>query len=376
MADVRASVPGTVEAKTAALEALLPTRKSVAVGAAPDVNVTYGGEPKFEPIAGTQVSRAVNSGNDVILYDGTYYLCVRRRVVHLDVAERTVGRHRDGARRHLQDSAEFAVVSGDAGHRVGNDTDDVVYSYPPSYSTGVYVAYGVPWYGTGWYYPPYIYGPYYYPYWGASYGHGYWYSPMTGAYGSRSVWYGPYGGYSYSQGYNPSDRTIRLRRNCVGRRRLEEPQREIQPAHRRRHRNVAPLQRRRQHGAACRAPSKGPNGNAVAMERKTDFDNQTVDDEPQDVERGFVVDDAHVGWTRRHDDIRQSNDRRTAAPQPVEGEHQIGQGGNTTITGSDGGQASVDRSVGAGGTVTRDGTIQQERPDHRHARRSATATRR
>ncbi len=40
----------------------------------------------------------------------------------------------------------------------------------------------------------------------------------------------------------------------------------------------------------------------------------------------------------------------------IEGEHQIGQGGSTTITGSEGGQASVDRSVGPGGTVTREGT--------------------
>ena len=79
MAEVRASVPGTVEAKTAALEALLPTRNSIAVGAAPDVKVAYGGEPKFEPIPGTQVSRAVNSGNDVILYDGSYYLCTKAR---------------------------------------------------------------------------------------------------------------------------------------------------------------------------------------------------------------------------------------------------------------------------------------------------------
>ena len=52
MADIRASVPGTVEAKAAALEALLPTRNSVAAGAAPDVKVSYGGEPKFEPIPG------------------------------------------------------------------------------------------------------------------------------------------------------------------------------------------------------------------------------------------------------------------------------------------------------------------------------------
>ena len=79
----------------------------------------------------------------------------------------------------------------------------VTYTYPASYSSGVYVVYGVPYYGTGWYYPPYYYGGYYYPFWG-SYGHGSWYNPATGGYGSRSAWYGPYGGYSYSQGYNPT----------------------------------------------------------------------------------------------------------------------------------------------------------------------------
>ncbi len=79
----------------------------------------------------------------------------------------------------------------------------IIYQYPPSYSSGVYVSFGVAYYGTGWYYPPYAYGGYYYPYYG-SYGHGSWYNPNTGGYGSRSVYYGPYGGYSYSQGYNPT----------------------------------------------------------------------------------------------------------------------------------------------------------------------------
>ena len=43
-------------------------------------------------------------------------------------------------------------------------SEEVVYSYPPSYSESVYVVYGTPYYGTGWYYYPWIYGGYYYPY--------------------------------------------------------------------------------------------------------------------------------------------------------------------------------------------------------------------
>jgi len=65
--DVRASVPGTIEAKTAALEALLPTSKSVAVDAKPNIDVSYaGGEAKFEKIPDTDVSRAVNTSYDII----------------------------------------------------------------------------------------------------------------------------------------------------------------------------------------------------------------------------------------------------------------------------------------------------------------------
>ena len=56
LATVRASVPGTVEAKMAALEALLPTRVTAWVGDAPPVDVEFAGEPKFEPIAGDRKS--------------------------------------------------------------------------------------------------------------------------------------------------------------------------------------------------------------------------------------------------------------------------------------------------------------------------------
>ncbi len=202
-AAVRASIPGTVEARMAALEALLPTRTEVALDAVPPVEVTYAGEPKFEPVTGTQVSRAVNSGYDIIAFEGTYYLCYAGVWYQ---SRSAVGPWQVAASVPAE---IYSIPPSSPAYQVTQVTvvestsSSVVYSYPPSYSSSVYVVYGVPYYGTGWYYPPYIYSGYYYPYWG-SYGHGSWYNPATGGYGSRSVWYGPYGGYSYTQGYNPA----------------------------------------------------------------------------------------------------------------------------------------------------------------------------
>jgi len=73
---IRASVPGTDEARLAALEALIPRRAVVSRDAGANVIVNYYGEPEFEVIFGTTVSRAVNSPNDVLLADGRYYLCL------------------------------------------------------------------------------------------------------------------------------------------------------------------------------------------------------------------------------------------------------------------------------------------------------------
>jgi len=200
---VRASVPGTIEARMAALEALLPTRRESALDAPPPVEVSYAGEPKFEPVQGTEVARAVNSGYDIIQYQGQYYLCYAGVWYQ---ANSPVGPWNATA---SVPAAIYAIPPSSPAYNVTqvkvveSTPTTVVYSYPPAYSSSVYVVYGVPYYGTGWYYPPYVYGGYYYPYWG-SYGHGSWYNPATGGYGSRSVWYGPYGGYSYTQGYNPT----------------------------------------------------------------------------------------------------------------------------------------------------------------------------
>ena len=202
-AAVLASVPGTLEARMAALEASLPNKTRVKKGSAPTVEVTYAGDPKFEPIAGTTVARAVNTGYDVLMYQNRYYLVYAAAWYVSDSPTGPWGATADvpAAIYSIPPSSPSYAVTDVKPTKASGD-DEVEFSSTDAYAAGIIVAMGVAYYGTGWYYPPYYYGGIYYPYWG-SYGHGSWYNPATGGYGSRSVWYGPYGGYSYSQGYNP-----------------------------------------------------------------------------------------------------------------------------------------------------------------------------
>ena len=344
-ADIRASVPGTVEAKAAALEALLPTRNSIAAGAAPDIVVSYGGEPKFEAIPGTDVSRAVNSGNDVILYGGSYYLCVS------GAWYASTSPNGPWSATGSVPPAIYAIPPSSPAYPVTQVTvaettpTTVVYTYPPSYDTDVYVVYGVPWYGTGWYYPPYIYGPYYYPYWG-SYGHGYWYG-ANGAYGSRSVWYGPYGGYSYSQGYNPNTGRYGYVETAWDGNSWDSHSEKYNP------RTGVATETSRHYSendnkAKMSRTVEGANGGAVEMQRKTDFDNRTMTTNRETSGGGSS------STTRTGDGqgtITKSGTVTTGGGKTatIEGERTIGQGGTTTITGSGGGEA---KSISQGGNRT------------------------
>jgi hypothetical protein len=201
---VLAAVPNTSESRLAILEASLPRKATVDRDAGKDVSVFYEGEPVFETIPGTDVQRAVNSPNDILLIGETYYLC---------------------------DSAVwFVSTTADGPWVVADDIPAVIYTIPPSspsyhithvhvdesddtsvstsYTSGYYgvsIGFSVM-YGTGFYYPPY-YGyypgyPYYYPY-PYAYGASSWYNPNTGMYGRSGSVYGPYGGYGRAASYNP-----------------------------------------------------------------------------------------------------------------------------------------------------------------------------
>ena len=207
MAAARASITGTPEARMAALEASLPTKKAVPANSAAPVEVTYQGAPSFEAIPNTPLKRAANSGYDILEYENRHYLCYSGAwyeapaptgpwLVSSNVPE-----------------AIYTIPPSSPSYHVTQvklqqtNSDEIVYVYPPAYSTSVYVVYGVPYYGTGWYYPPYLYGalysPYwYYPYYG-SYGGGNWYNPNTGRYGrGYTVWDGDEWA-SYNESYNP-----------------------------------------------------------------------------------------------------------------------------------------------------------------------------
>jgi hypothetical protein len=74
VAFVLPSVPGTQEAKDAALLASVPQKATVTISQA-KVDVAYQGPPKFIPIEGTSMQYAVNTGSQVILAAGSYYCC-------------------------------------------------------------------------------------------------------------------------------------------------------------------------------------------------------------------------------------------------------------------------------------------------------------
>lgn len=210
MGYVRASVPGTLEARTALLEAGLPQQKSVKVSDTLALENQYVGEPQFEKIPNTSIARASNSGYEIFLYQGVYYLCYEGAWYQASRADgpwEPALRVPDQLYEIPASSSSYPVTQV----KVASSTSTtIVYVATASYYSGIYSYYGMPVYGTGWYYPPYYgyyhhYGRYphtYYPYY-RSYGYGSYYNARTGTYANRSVWAGPYGGYSYNQHRNP-----------------------------------------------------------------------------------------------------------------------------------------------------------------------------
>ncbi len=355
-AEVRASVPGTLEARRAVLEAGVPETKTVKAGAAPDVTVAYaGGEPKFETIPDTQVARAVNTGNDIIQYGDKYYLVYEGMWY---VAEKPTG---PWAATADVPAEVYEIPPSSPAYPVTQvivqttDTGDVQSSYSAGYASGMFVAFGVAYYGTGWYYPPYYYGGYYYPYY-PTYGHGSWYNPNTGGYGSRSVWYGPYGGYSYNQGYNPKTGRASYVETAWDGDEWASSGGTYNP------RTGISSQTDRYYSEDSNKMKmersvQGPGGGEMDVKKTTDFDTGTRTTERQ-TDRGGSSE-----VTRQRQEgggFTTSGEIETAGGKSatIEGEHQRG-GGSTTITGQDGqtvdtetrrdGRSSVTKAEGSGG---------------------------
>jgi hypothetical protein len=205
-AHVLAAVPGTRQAQEAVISASIPQRATIDRESA-KAEVQYVGEPKFEPIEKTGVSYAVNTPNDVLEFNGSYYLCLDG-VWLISTSANGPWQPAETIPQEI-----YSIPPSSPKHNVTYVTvqestpTTVTYSYTSGY-TGMYIGYGVAMWGTGYYYPPY-YGWGYYPYpvyWPAAYytyGAAAWYNPVTGGYGRGSAVYGPYGGYARAAAYNP-----------------------------------------------------------------------------------------------------------------------------------------------------------------------------
>jgi hypothetical protein len=174
---LRTSVAGTAEAMDATLDQHIPQTAAIRRDEA-TLSVEYDGEPQFEPVPGTDVSYAVNTGGQVLNVEGRYY-AVDNGVWFTSASATGPWVVADSVPREQIDKIPpSSPVYNTTYVHVYDSTPDVVYvGYTPGYLWS-FPYYGVPIYGTGWYYRPY-YGRWYYPRpptWGFHAG----YNPWTG----------------------------------------------------------------------------------------------------------------------------------------------------------------------------------------------------
>jgi len=208
------SVPGTPQAQEAVRAAAIPQTATIKPG---DVKLTvsYDGDPKFEPIAGTTppIQYAVNASVPVIKVSDTAYYACERGVWFAAPAPTgpwVVASKVPEAIYTIPPSSPLYPVTYVVQYEQSPEV--VVSSYTSGY-TGCYVSFGVSFWGTGYYYPPYWhYPPYGYPIyrpmpytWGA---HA-WYNPATSTYYRGGAAYGPYGGFGAGASYNAATGTYK-----------------------------------------------------------------------------------------------------------------------------------------------------------------------
>jgi hypothetical protein len=204
---VLASVPGTRQAAEAILLAEIPETARVNIKTTKAPEVSYQGDPKFEPEPGTKVQSASNTDKDVFKVGDLYYMCYNGVwfsskgpsgpwEVETNVPKEIYEIPASSSHHYVT----YVTVEDD------DDSDEwATFAVVAGY-TGMMIAWGCAVWGTGWYYPPYVgYGgfyPVYYPRYGA-YGYNAWYNPWTGGYGRGVAAYGPYGGVGAGARYNP-----------------------------------------------------------------------------------------------------------------------------------------------------------------------------
>ncbi|MBN1142295.1 MAG: hypothetical protein JXB25_10970 [Deltaproteobacteria bacterium] len=160
---VLASVAGTDQAKEAVLDTYIPQTSAVRREKNAKVSVTYDGDPRFEPIRGTSLSYAVNTGSSVLRYQDRFFLC-EQAVWYVSVSPKGPWDVAVSIPRAIQAIPPEYPVYNVKYVSIYDATPDIVYvGYTPGYvyaypyrGTVVYGT-GYPysgWYGSVYYYPP------------------------------------------------------------------------------------------------------------------------------------------------------------------------------------------------------------------------------
>lgn len=212
-ANVLVSVPGTPQAKEAAIAANIPQTASVSRSKT-TLKVNYDGAPKFQPISGTALQYAVNTPTPVIEVASNQFYAVSNGVWF--VAPSATGA--------WQVATEVPVAIYDIPpsspvyyvtyvHIYSVNPQTVVVGYTPGYLGVVVSPDGTVVYGTGYSYPAYVSSTVYYGY-PPTYGYGagfavgaltgFAFGYAAGYWGSPQPYWGPYwgpypaGGWSYT----------------------------------------------------------------------------------------------------------------------------------------------------------------------------------
>ena len=160
--NVKASVPGTVQAQEALIANSLPQTAVVTISQAQLTPPQYDGAPQLQPIAGTPLHYVVNSSLPVIQVSPTSYFAVENGVWFTATAlpgPWVVATAVPSVIYTIPPSSPLHYVT--YVYVYGATPDTVYVGYTPGYY-GTCVSAGVVVYGTGYVYDPWI-GVYYYP---------------------------------------------------------------------------------------------------------------------------------------------------------------------------------------------------------------------
>lgn len=207
---VLASIPGTEQAKEAAIENQVPQTATVKRSEA-KLDVHYDGTPQFGPIEGTPMEYATNTVSEVIYAEGHYY-AVQHGVWFEANAPLGPWIVADSIPPVIYTIPPSSPLYHVRYSYVYGGTPDVVYvGYTPGY-LGAFVSNGVVVFGTGWRYPGSLCGDYWcgWPWtWGFGFQFSYWgggwfWHPM-----SYYSWYHnpPFAHRIYSEHWNPQWRS-------------------------------------------------------------------------------------------------------------------------------------------------------------------------